>query len=335
MANLAGTQTDAASPCTLCGSSRCIVLAERVRSGEPLRTVLCTNCGLGRRDPMPGKEDLLAYYSDLYRVEMGKGRRPSKHRLWRLTEAALARACDVLQRAPAPCSSMDVGCGSGELVYLLASAGCDARGFDPDSNYIRWATGIMGPRVERRSIDEVKVEAGSLDLVTMYHVLEHMADPRAVLDQCAGWLKPGGLFVIEVPHFESTVHAPGHQYHKPHLFYFNRFTLSALAADCGLRLEEGGAFDHGENLRCYFRKDAHTQRVEKANPANVEMMLAILRGHRWVGHHLTAHPYRRVWHRLSRTLSESAHAWFVTDQQILERRAAELREELRRGTCAN
>jgi SAM-dependent methyltransferase len=290
--------------------------------------VLCARCGLGRRDPLPGEKDLASYYSDGYRIELGKGRRPSKGRLWRISKLGCERALDLLKRVPPGSSSLDVGCGAGELVFMLHAAGLRARGFDPDSHYIQWAQSVMGSIVERRRIEEVDFEQ-SMDLVTLYHALEHMRDPQAVLDRCAGYLREGGLLVVEVPNFESTVQAPGHQYQKAHLHYFNQHTLTVMASYSNLQFEDGGAYDRGENLRCYFRKNSSKEHLEKASPENVERMLNILRRHRKLAHHGSVHPYRRVWKRLSRTVLERIHSAGRSDDSILKVHATELLRKLK------
>ncbi len=56
--------------------------------------------------------------------------------------------------------------------------------------------------LEGRTISE-SISAESLDVITMFHVLEHLPDPRATLAQIHGKLRPGGLLVIEVPNWGS------------------------------------------------------------------------------------------------------------------------------------
>jgi 2-polyprenyl-3-methyl-5-hydroxy-6-metoxy-1,4-benzoquinol methylase len=265
---------------------------------------------------MPSESELLTYYHSGYRIELGKGKRPSKHRLWRIAALGARRAADLLPRIPSVARTMDVGCGAGELVFMLSSCGDDARGFDPDSHYIDWARRVIGPAVERNSVDTIQIEPSSLDLVTMYHVLEHMRDPGSVVRKCASWLKAGGLMVIEVPNLESTVQAPGHQYQKAHLHYFNETSLVTMGSRAGLRMEQSGAYDYRENLRCYLRKDEKVEPLP-LDPDNASHILQILAGHRLLPHYLSTHPYRRVWGRCSRTVSEVFHSTLRTDQQVL------------------
>ena len=72
----------------------------------------------------------------------------------------------------------------------------------------------------------------------MFHALEHVPDPRAVLATVRGWLKRGGRLVVEVPNIAARVQAPSHQFHYAHLYHFTGSTLGALGEAAGLRLVE-------------------------------------------------------------------------------------------------
>jgi SAM-dependent methyltransferase len=290
--------------------------------------LLCGDCGLGRVDPLPSSAELDAWYRSGYRLEYKGIRRPSTARLWRLTRVAVARALDLAPRLPPSATTLDIGCGAGELVFMLRALGHQSAGFDPDANYMEWARQTLGPFVSASRIDDYQVAPASLDAVTMFHVLEHLRDPTDVLRRIAGWLRPGGLLVIEVPHLEATVQGPGHQFHKAHLHYFNQPTLVAAAARAGFAFAEGGAFDAGENLRCYFLRTAEATPAALPGPQNAARLLAILRGHRRASHYLSFTPYRRAWGRLRRTISERLHSIGKTQQQILDQRAAELHARL-------
>jgi len=314
----------AMTPCRLCGATSSLVLATRCRGGEQLETVLCDQCGLVRRDPLPSLEDLRQYYKAVYRVETGKGRIPSKRRLWRISQAGLERALDLLPRLPEAARTLDLGCGAGELVYLLRAARCDAHGFDPDSRYIDWAYRIIGDAVEENTIENF-VPSRNFDAIFMYHVLEHMPDPRYVFSRCSEWLTVGGLLVIEVPNVEARNQAPGHQYIKPHLHYFNKTTLTVLASQNGFTLEHGDTYNNDENLRCYFRKRARTERFESRQPENADRIHALLAAHDWLSHYTSTIPYARLWSRFSRSIMETLRTLGRTHASILAETAGELR----------
>jgi SAM-dependent methyltransferase len=84
-----------------------------------------------------------------------------------------------------------------------------------------------------------RIPAASIDLVTMFHVIEHVENPAAVVKQISKWLSPGGIFAIETPNLESfdskffkKTYWGG--YHIPR--HWNLFTEKTL---CRLFLENG------------------------------------------------------------------------------------------------
>lgn len=313
--------------CPLCGTHDALLVAEKCRAGEPLKTLMCLDCGLGRRDPLPTEEELFAYYSQNYRVEIGKGSTPTKRRLWRIAACSAAR-CEALLAHGGIKRTLDFGCGASELVYLLGRAGCESRGFDPDSSHIAWAQSTLGVRVEHQAYQTVAVEAGSLDLVTLYHVLEHIPNPADALLHCRSWLKPGGVLVVEVPNFTSTQQAPGHQFIKGHLYYFHREALSALGRRCGFRCESSGLFDKDENLRCVFRKEEGVADPDEWMQTSAEETRRILEAHTRAGHYLSAAPYLRLWEKLSRNVTEAVHTCGKDEREILDFHARRLLHRL-------
>lgn len=322
----------ASQPCLICGSGEALLVANKCRSGEPLKTAMCLGCGLGRRDPLPTDEDLFVYYSQNYRAEIGKGRKPTKRRLWRIAACAAGRCEDVLARGAGP-ATLDFGCGASELVYLLGRAGCASRGFDPDSSHIAWAQTTLGVNVEHQTYKSVTVDLKSMDLVTMYHVLEHIPDPADALRYCRAWLRDEGLLVVEVPNFASVQQAPGNQFIRGHLYYFHREALCALARRCGFFCESSGVYDDGENIRCYFRKTGQGHDSADWMPASVAATRAVLEAHGRLAHYSTLAPYTRMWRKFSRNISEAAHTFGKNELAILDLHARHLQRVSRRPSA--
>ena len=91
---------------------------------------------------------------------------------------------------------VDVGAGRGRFVATARAAGWDARGIEPSAR-------TDAPHVERVAVEDAEVAPGSLAAVSVWHVLEHLEDPRAALERVRGWLRPGGIVIVGVPNLDS------------------------------------------------------------------------------------------------------------------------------------
>lgn len=91
---------------------------------------------------------------------------------------------------------LDFGCGLGGMLNELAAEAAWAVGLEPSKERAAIVS-AKGHQVITR-LDEVA--DGSVDIVTMFHVLEHLTDPVGILNSLRRVLSPGGKLLIEVPH---------------------------------------------------------------------------------------------------------------------------------------
>jgi SAM-dependent methyltransferase len=91
---------------------------------------------------------------------------------------------------------LDVGAGRGRLVDSLAASSYVASGIEPSARSAD-AAAAAGRMVHRVGIED-HVEH-DLDALVLWHVLEHLDDPRAALARMRAWLRPGGLALVGVP----------------------------------------------------------------------------------------------------------------------------------------
>ncbi len=101
---------------------------------------------------------------------------------------------------------LDIGCGIGDLSFLLAARGAEVVGVELDEEKVRRATAIA----RRWNFKQLRFIAGNVmklnqmglgqfDVITCIALLEHIEQDEALLSQVLSLLRPGGLFVIEVP----------------------------------------------------------------------------------------------------------------------------------------
>jgi len=109
-----------------------------------------------------------------------------------------------LRRVLAPKARvLDAGCGSGDLVALLASAGHEAIGMDVSVRAVELASSRHPDATfVHHSVEELPwpVEAGSFDAVVSFEVLEHLLRPRRLLEGARTALRSGGQLVLTTPY---------------------------------------------------------------------------------------------------------------------------------------
>lgn len=316
--------TECPVPCNLCGASDVEVIGDRDRDGHPLRTTICRQCGLVWSNPRPGAEEVRRYYSSEYRLDYKGRSTPSLRHIARSGRGALNR-----YRALAPYMKpgdriLDAGAGAGEVVYVLRKLGFDASGLEPDEQYARHARETLGVPVATGFVQDTAFPAGSFDVVTMYHALEHVEDPSAILSRLREWMVEQGVLLIEVPNVEAECVAPEHRFHFAHFYSFNRAALEALGRKAGFEPVETTTSSDGGNLTSVFRAvpNAQPPRPDAANHARVA---DVVKGHTSLKYYCSTSPYAGPVSRLRAYLTDSRAAQGCeTPRQVLDKLLVQL-----------
>lgn len=203
--------------------------------GEHLDIVQCRRCGLRYCNPRFTQAETLARYAsveDPLYVEQLPGRL--------LTfERRLARF-ERVAGPPAGRRLLDVGAYTGACVKVAAARGWDAYGLEPSRWAVREAQ-RMGLDVRQGTLDSAPPEPGSLDVVMMWDVIEHFADPLGELRACARALRPGGWIVIHTMDADSLfARLMGKRWPwllEMHVYYFTRRTMAAMLGKAGFTVE--------------------------------------------------------------------------------------------------
>ena len=96
---------------------------------------------------------------------------------------------------------LDVGCGTGDFLKYMASSGWEADGVETDKGAKRVAEKKLGKKIEEK-LDLVN-EENKYDVISMWHVLEHVYNVEDYLKKINKLLKKGGVLVVGVPNCAS------------------------------------------------------------------------------------------------------------------------------------
>ena len=283
-----GTPLNAKTACPCCGKRSAQVIANRDgKTGETLITVSCDQCALGRIDPLPSDQELADWYATQYRQAYKSAVQPALRHVLRAGRNAQWRWDWLCQNTPAcqpetPLSSrrsLDIGSSSGEFVYLLQTLGFQAKGIEPHAGYANYAQSMLGIQVNNSTLQQglSNEEDNALDLISMFHVLEHLAEPLAALRTIGNKLKSGGLLYIEVPN-ATRLCSPHYMFFRAHTLYFTGPTLRNLLETAGFKLVAQSP-DDSDNLSvaAQFVGTDHTH----APADNSHPLVSAHRARRW------------------------------------------------------
>jgi SAM-dependent methyltransferase len=194
---------------------------------ETFGIATCERCGLGQTFPQP--EDLARYYGPAYHG--GRHGFTAKHcarrRIGFLRDVAGAGQGRRV---------LDVGCGDGTFLLAAQRSGWAVAGTE------------MNPAIARgegltvwTDLDQAN-EGAPYACITLWHSLEHMRAPRAVVEEASRMLEQGGTMLIAVPNAEglqASVFGPKwfHLDVPRHLFHFGPRSLRTIVEGAGLEVE--------------------------------------------------------------------------------------------------
>ncbi|RJQ16261.1 MAG: class I SAM-dependent methyltransferase [Nitrospiraceae bacterium] len=309
-------------PCEICGVTDERELSTRDRDGEYLRTVICKRCGLVYTNPRPEISELREYYEHSYRLDYKGVRQPKKKHIVRAAKVAAERLQEIRGYIFQGMKSLDIGSGGGEVAYAMQLMGLEGSGLEPNEGYADYARNVLRLPIYSGCIENASLPQVSYDIITMYHVIEHLHGPLKALRSLHSSLKTDGLFVVECPNAESRCQAPSHRLHRAHLYNFNMTTLQALGEIAGFHTVRMSLSSDGGNITAIFRK-TYSAGVLPDLTHNYQVVMKAWEGHSKMGYYLSKHPYRRFTAKALRIMKEGIVALFTRKGETLLRKNLE------------
>ena len=222
--------------CLICGADR----LDPLIAVDGWTIVECRACRLGMLSPRPDEKELADLYDQSYFEARVCGHRGSDDEVargvrWQRKRVALVRRFVNGKRL------LDVGCAVGYFLAAAKRAGFEAEG-------VEWSDWAAQETRMRFSIsvttgDIFSITGGTqhFDAITLWHMLEHARDPRAVLLAARELLTEGGKVFVELPNYRSVdARCDKNEWvgwQLPyHLWHFSPESLSTLLTTCGFNV---------------------------------------------------------------------------------------------------
>jgi SAM-dependent methyltransferase len=211
--------------------------------GVTLSLYQCSGCGLVQHTAPP-----VPYWRDVIRAagispEM-RAFRLDQFGTWLETHNLVGRKV------------LEVGCGQGEYLALLAQAGADAYGIEHGVDSVH-ACRSGGLKVQKAFLEgpRTQIDNGPFDGFAILNFLEHIPQAHATLQGIAANLRDGATGLVEVPNFDMIVQSGLFAEFIPdHLYYFSKATLSTLLGSNGFEVLDCRPTWHNYVLSATVRK---------------------------------------------------------------------------------
>jgi SAM-dependent methyltransferase len=172
--------------CPLCGAVR-ITDIDRERC-----ICRCNGCGLVFDNPRPTMEALRDYYSGRDKYDRWLLHESERETLWK-------RRLGNIHRQKRTGSLLDIGAGTGQFLPVARTHFIKVKGTELSGSACAIAKERYGIVLLEGDVDNIDFKGERFDVVTLFHVLEHVSRPGAFLERVKELIAPSGTLVIAVP----------------------------------------------------------------------------------------------------------------------------------------
>lgn len=297
--------------CALCGNNEYYDISNKdAKSSEYLLVSMCCNCGLVQQNPIPSNDELRVYYSHNYRKDYKNTYVPKPKHILRAGKTALQRIQFINNSNIFEGTLLDIGAGGGEFVYLSRRFGFDSTGIEPSIGYSEFSSNEYKCKVKTGELNDV---TGTYDIITMFHVLEHLPSPIKAFKKIYQSLNKNGQLLIEVPWIETNDASPNNIYFKAHIYYYSAETL----ASCASKYFDVVNVDTSSNLKILFIAKDAPDIITLPNHESVNRLQERLQSKGWLEYLFQGKGLGKPAKKILRSISESK-AKHMKPKEILD-----------------
>ena len=186
-------------PCILCGNSK----RSLIYTKDEWKVYKCDNCGLGVLNPRPDDNELtvlyqLEYFQSQYNEQLQANSTEIKRRL-----SQEKHRLRFFHKYKKKGKVLDIGCGRGYFLLACRNKGYNVEGIDVSAYVAAYVSQELNIPVHIGEVSDIEIPDKTYDVITMWHSLEHTADPNIYIQKARRWLKDDGILIVDVPNYAS------------------------------------------------------------------------------------------------------------------------------------
>ena len=239
--------------CPICDNNKFLKFIKCIDhsvSKESFNLQKCESCNFVLTNPRPNNVDLNNYYkSDKYISHTNK-KDGFFNKLYQfIRKIAIRKKLSLIKKYKKNITILDIGCGTGEFLYACKKRKWDVIGIEPSGLASKKAKENYDLQIVE-SISSKKLKNKNYNIITMWHVLEHVTEINETLLSIKKLLAEDGYLIIAVPNYKSYDASYYKEYWAAydvpiHLWHFSEKTISTLLKKYNLSLikKKGMIFD--------------------------------------------------------------------------------------------
>lgn len=231
--------------CPICGKEEFknfLVVTDNAVSKESFVIVECENCSFKFTNPRPDSDSISQYYESEEYISHSNVKTGIINRAYHVVRSITTKQkVELINRqAPAKGSILDYGCGTGTFLTACKKDGWEIRGVEPNIKAREVATTETGEIIAASLSD---IEGEKFEVITLWHVLEHIHTLNETMAQLLECLQDDGTLIIAVPNADSHDAQEYKEnwaaYDVPrHLYHFTQSTMKRFLKKHKMVLEE-------------------------------------------------------------------------------------------------
>ncbi|MGW8123412.1 class I SAM-dependent methyltransferase [Roseivirga echinicomitans] len=219
------------------------IVRDHFLSGEEFTLVECPSCHLIFTNPRPKQTEIGVYYKSTDYISHSNKIKNITSIVYKLVRTYTLRKKyqliqSLLGNRP-EIHHLDYGSGTGHFIDYTTKKGWISKGYEPDKNALQHNNKTTRKLI-LHTLDSIQLN--TYDVITLFHVLEHVHNLNKTIELLINQLKPNGVLLLALPNHKSfdaqhyNTHWAGYDVPR-HLYHFNRKSVNSLAEQYGFKID--------------------------------------------------------------------------------------------------